>query len=296
MMAQLSHIQARELIEQASDGLLETSHQRALESHLKTCADCRAFAAELAGLEGALAEAMQAQWPQKGLTKAAESELIKNVQAGFHLGGLSYPFGGLGILLTLILLVLGLFGASQLFPLSSAGSEPTQTNTVSATSTATATLVPAVIPSETAGVEILTAVPLQNANCREGNGSMFEIADTLFEGEEYSPIGRGFDNLWVLFEGPTFQTNCWVFVENLTLLINDEPVQIDQVSETLLPFVDYPATPTPSPTLTFTPEPSETEAPSVSECNDGVDNDKDRYMDMQDPQCRNPQDDDELNP
>jgi hypothetical protein len=295
MMAQLSHSQARELIEQASDGLLETSHQRALESHLKTCADCRAFAAELAGLEGALAAAMKAQWPQKGLSKAAESELIKNVQSGFQPGGFSYPFGGLGILLTIILVLLALFGASQLFPFGSANAEPTQTDTPSATSTATTTLVPVIIPSETAGAEVLTAVPLQNANCREGNGSIFEIADTLFQGEEYSPLGRGFDNLWVLFEGPSFQTNCWVFVENLTLLINDEPVQIQQISETLLPVVDYPPTPTPSPTLTFTPEPSETTAPSIPECNDGIDNDGDKYTDLRDRECRNAQDDDEKN-
>ncbi len=293
-MAQLSHSQAREWIEQASDGLLEASEQRALEGHLKTCAECRAFAAELAGLEGALAAAMKAEWPQKGLTKASESELIKNVQSGFQPGGFSFPFGGLGILLILILLVLGLFGASQLFP-GGAKAEPTATDTPTATSTATSTLVPAVIPSETVAVQILTAIPLQNANCREGNGSVFEIADTLFAGEEYSPIGRGFDNLWVLFEGPSFQTNCWVFLENLTLLINDDPVQIEQVSETLLPFVNYPPTPTPSPTLTFTPEPSETIAPSLPECNDGVDNDNDKYTDLRDPQCRNAQDDDELN-
>jgi hypothetical protein len=295
MMAQLSHSQARELIEQASDGLLETSHQRALESHLKGCADCRAFAAELAGLEGALAAAMKAQWPQKGLSKTAESELVKNVQSGFKPSGFSYPFGGLGILLTVVLLILALLAAFQLLPLDAANADPTMTATPSRTASATATLVPAVIPSETIGVEILTAVPLQNANCREGNGSVFEIADTLFEGEEYSPLGRGFDNQWVLFEGPAFQTSCWVFAENLTLLINDEPVQIQQISETLLPFVNYPPTPTPSPTLTFTPEPSETTGPAIPECNDGVDNDSDRYVDLQDPQCRNAQDDDELN-
>lgn len=294
-MAKLSHSEAREWIEQASDGLLETSQQRALEEHLKTCADCRAFATEFAGLEGSLAAAMKAHWPQKGLSKAGESELVKNVQSGFQPSGFSFPFGGMGILLTLILLTIVLLGISQFFPLS-AGSDPTMTDTPSPTSSATATLLPGALPSETAGVQILMAVPLQNANCREGNASMFEIADTLFEGEEYSPIGRGFDNLWVLFEGPSFQTNCWVFIENLTLLINDEPVQIEQISEVLLPFLNYPPTPTPSPTLTFTPEPSETNAPSIPECSDGVDNDNDRYVDMQDPQCRNPQDDDELNP
>lgn len=295
-MTPLSHTEARQLIEQASDGLLENAQQRTLEAHLKTCAECRAFAAELAGLESALSSAMKKHWPQKGLSKAGESELVKNAQSGFQPDGFSLPFGGPTLLLTLVLLVLALFGISQFFPLSAPLEQTmTDTSTPSATASVTATL-PAAVPSETAGIQVLTAVPLQNANCREGNGSIFEIADTLFEGTEYSPIGRGFDNLWVLFVGPSFQTNCWVFIENLTLLINDEPAQIDQVSEDLLPFVNYPPTPTLSPTLTFTPEPSETNAPSVPECKDGLDNDNDRYIDMQDPQCRNPQDDDELNP
>jgi hypothetical protein len=143
---------------------------------------------------------------------------------------------------------------------------------------------------------VLIAVPIQNANCREGNGNQFEIADTLFEGQAYVPDGRGRDRLWLRFLGPVTGVHCWAFIDNLDLLLNGDTIDINQISEDLLPIVPYPPTPTPSPTPTFTPEPSETPAPSQTECSDGIDNDSDRYVDMQDPQCRNQQDNSESKP
>lgn len=119
------------------------------------------------------------------------------------------------------------------------------------------------------------------------------------KGEEYSPTGRGFDNLWVRFVGPSFQQICWAFIDNLVLEINGDPTPIEDIPQSLLPFVNYPPTPTPSPTVTFTPEPdrTETSVPAVPQCSDGIDNDGDRAIDFpRDKECRNANDNDELIP
>jgi hypothetical protein len=148
----------------------------------------------------------------------------------------------------------------------------------------------AVTEAATPGAAMLVAVPQQNANCRVGpSGTYFDIVDTLFAGSEYKPIGRGADNLWVLFAGPAYAGECWVFIDSLDLLLDEDLVAIGELSETQLPFVDYPPIPTASPTATFTPEP-------VRQCSDGVDNDGDRFTDLADAECGGPNDNDELNP
>ncbi len=124
-------------------------------------------------------------------------------------------------------------------------------------------------PSAT--LETVVAIPNQNVNCREGNGSIFDIADTLFKDIEYQPIGRGSDNQWLLFIGPAFQEKCWAFIENIDLFANDQAIQIEDVSAALLPFVTYPATPIP--TFTLTPELDATVTPGAG----AIDFDKDGF-------------------
>jgi hypothetical protein len=152
------------------------------------------------------------------------------------------------------------------------------------------------LPIAPVGEDVLVAIPTQNVNCRLGNSSEFDIVDTLFEGEQYTPEARGFDNLWVRFVGPVAQMDCWVFIDNLQLLLNEQPVDIVDAPEALLPFVAYPATPTPEPTATFTPEPP-------PQCSDSIDNDGDGRIDYGDAaaiaggtadrECTSPADDDE---
>lgn len=146
-----------------------------------------------------------------------------------------------------------------------------------------------------AGEDVLIAIPSQNANCREGNSNQFDISDTLFMGMEYMPNARGFDNLWVLFTGPATGVQCWVFIENLDLFLNEQLIEIVDVPESILPFAGYPLFPTPTPTATFTPEP-------VPQCSDGIDNDGDGLIDYRvsatgahvgDRECTSPTDDDE---
>lgn len=136
----------------------------------------------------------------------------------------------------------------------------------------------------------LLAVPTQNANCRLGpSATFFDISDTLFEAEQYTPIGQGPDQLWLLFRGPASEVGCWVLASNLDLFCDEAPVELGDLSPCNLATAAYPPMPTLTPT--FTPEPTET--PTPPECNDGVDNDADGNTDMRDPQCSAPSDNSE---
>lgn len=265
-MKALTHAQVHLLIEKAADGLLTASEQRALENHLQGCAECRAYAAEFAALEAALGTVLNERWGKPQLSKSSEAEMVKALQAQYppSAGAPPKPPGGFPTLPILFgigllgLLSFGLFWLASAigFPLTSATPTPSltasSTATPSSTSSSTATLTSS--PTSSPTVLILIAIPKQNVNCRLGNSSMFDIADTLFEGEEYTPIARGYDNLWVQFRGPVTNVKCWVFVDYIDLLINDQKTPIEEVPESLLPFVAYP----PAPTATFTPRPERT--------------------------------------
>lgn len=295
-MTPLSHSQARLWIEQAADGILNLEQQGVLDAHLKGCAECRAFAAELAALESSLSESLKAHWPASGLPSPQKKELVKEMQGQFAKGGGAAAAASTPILKWLLAFGLLLAAALLLWFLFAQGStpeappEPSLTASRTSTATATATLEDLAAVTKTPSELVLIAIPSQNANCREGNASVFEIADTLFEGKEYTPDARGRDNLWVRFRGPVNETLCWVFIDNLDLFINREPVEIVAVPESLLPFAPYPSTPTPSPTPTFTPEPFR------PECSDGLDNDSDGRVDLADTACRNGNDNDEAVP
>lgn len=293
-MSPLSHLQARELIQRSVDGLLQASQQRQLEQHLAGCVECRAYAGQLSALEAGLRAAMLAHWPQGSLSSPARNDLVKKLQSEFGKGA-PPPAGPLaGGLKWLLLLLVPLLALGIWTLLPQAGFAPAATGTPTVSSSPTPSITPSASQTLTPSpaVQILVAIPVQNVNCREGNGSVFDIADTLYEAEHYTPNARGRDNLWVRFPGPVTQVQCWVFVDNLDLLLNDHPVQIVNLSEAILPFTEYPPTPTPSPTPTFTPE-SATDTP-VPQCSDGIDNDGDRTVDYgRDKDCTSAGDDDE---
>ncbi|MEX1071520.1 MAG: M4 family metallopeptidase [Anaerolineales bacterium] len=143
----------------------------------------------------------------------------------------------------------------------------------------------------------LTVIPVQNANCRLGPSSTaFENVDILFMGAEYTPMAQGPDQMWLLFDGPDYDGNCWVFVESLDLFCGAAAVEIGDTSPCLLLVERYPPFPTLTPTPTFTPEPGEptsTPAAPLPECSDGIDNDGDGDIDMADGRCVDPSDNDE---
>jgi len=303
-MTPLSHTQARQWLQQAADGLLNGQQQADLDAHLQGCAECRAYADELKQLEHALRAALVTNLGQPSLLPQAVENLVDKLQKNGSNGpggnGGSAAAGGLqkilGTLMVVVLVTLGFFYGPAIFAGETPSASPTKQVVGTATLTDTVTSSPSATATPTSSPTpvdlVLLAIPTQNVNCREGNSSQFEIADTLFEGKEYIPNARGFDELWVRFFGPINQVNCWVFVENLIIFVNDEETPIEAIPESLLPYLPYP----PTPTATFTPQPSETPVPSQTECSDGIDNDSDRYVDMQDPQCRNPQDNSESKP
>jgi hypothetical protein len=289
-MSKITHAEVRQLLNLAADSALESRQQRLLEEHLAGCAECRAYAAELNALETELRATLAARWPDSGLPAPVQTELMEKLKS--KPPATSAPANWLWLLLG------GSLGLIVLWWLLSKAGQPstsdeTATATITTSASATVTVGGLVSePTETPTAIVLVAVPLQNVNCREGNGSVFEIADTLMEGERYTPNARGTDNQWLRFLGPAFGQPCWAFVENFNVLLNETLVPLEDVPESVLPFAAYPPTPTPSPTPTFTPEPG---APFVPQCSDGLDNDGDKRTDLADTSCTGPNDNDESN-
>ena len=184
-MSPLSHADVRILLEQADDGMLQLRQQRKLEEHLAGCAECRAYAAELKALEGALRGTLLAHWPEAGLPGPVKSDLIKKLQKQAGPGAAVAAAGGKTSWLLWLLVALVAGGLLWLLWPKGGQSQPENTATASPTiqATATATLSGAAVVSETPSALVLIAIPTRNANCREGNGSAFEIADTLVQGE-----------------------------------------------------------------------------------------------------------------
>ncbi len=114
-------------------------------------------------------------------------------------------------------------------------------------SSATAFSLDTELPTHTPGALTLIVIPDQNYNCREGNSTSFDIADTLLKGQEYSPLGIGGDQLWLQFAGPTYGELCWAPTSGFTLLLNGEQVQLAQLPKELLSTVAYPLAPTATP-------------------------------------------------
>jgi hypothetical protein len=141
------------------------------------------------------------------------------------------------------------------------------------------------------------AVPSQDANCRAGpSATYFDVVDTLLAGQRYTTIGQGPDHLWLLFKAPASDGNCWAFIQNLQLSCRGELTVIDDMSDCMVPVIEYPAIPTPTPTATFTPEPEVPEATDMPQCTDGKDNDGDGFTDFpRDTSCSSASDDNESN-
>lgn len=288
-MKPLTHSQAKHWLQAAADGLLAAESQAQLAAHLQQCPECQAYADELHVLEAALSSSLQAHWGQPDLPAGSSRQLLERLTGR----PAPRPFN-----LRWLILLAALAGAALLAwlwfsrpPAAAPASETVSSATTvgvattdsspSATPVASATLG----SSHTPATVVVYAVPQQTANCRLGASSQFDIADTLHEGERYQPLGRGRDNLWLQFRGPVTGVRCWAFTGNLTVLLNEDAVPLTEVPESLLPYLAYPPTPTPVPSATAVP----------TQCSDGLDNDGDGYIDMQDRECSDPSDNNEAN-
>ena len=70
---QITHDEARWLIEYDSDGTLNSEKQRALIAHLQGCETCRLHAAEMKDVENVLRAVMQKHWNQSPLPLSIDS-------------------------------------------------------------------------------------------------------------------------------------------------------------------------------------------------------------------------------
>ena len=61
---ELTHLQARELIHLDVDDTLDEAQRMLLGQHLETCAECRAYAAQIAQLDTQLQHSLQGRWQQ----------------------------------------------------------------------------------------------------------------------------------------------------------------------------------------------------------------------------------------
>jgi hypothetical protein len=71
----------------------------------------------------------------------------------------------------------------------------------------------------------------QNANCRRGPGTSYNVTTSYARGVELEADGRNEDNTWLRLLVPNTRANCWVALSTGTLLVSLE----------ILPIVAYPA-------------------------------------------------------
>jgi uncharacterized protein YkwD len=122
-------------------------------------------------------------------------------------------------------------------------SQPTFTVTIATSPTlppATATAaVTNILPPDppVSSTQIVTAV--QNANCRSGPSTVFDVQGSLWIGDSASLLGRTEDGQWLLVLPQEGENSCWVFAELVQLA---EEVELEHLS-----VVAAPPTPTPLP-------------------------------------------------
>ncbi len=111
--------------------------------------------------------------------------------------------------------------------------------------------------------------PDEDTNCRQGPSGNSLLLDTLFKDIGYIPVGRTPDNLYMLFQGPATNQNCWAAAFLFTIPFGS----LSSMPDSVLPIILYP-TATPVPTKAVTP---------VPQCRDRIDNDGDGLIDYKPP-------------
>ena len=147
---------------------------------------------------------------------------------------------------------------------------------------------PPVQPAPTDTVELAAActyTALVNLFCRFGPGQFYAEVDSFVPEVAADVIGVSPDKTHVQVIGPNFGNACFVPVEARF-------GQLDGACDDLT-VVQIPALPTHTPTLQSEPLPASTPAPALPQCSDGIDNDGDGDIDMDDGRCLSPDDDNE---
>lgn len=160
-------------------------------------------------------------------------------------------------------------------------------------------------------------VPTRNLNCRYFCSTQSDIADTLFEGIQYIPIGWDPLSLHFAFRGPVTGSVCFAppLSGNTSFMALDlggealSSQDFDLLTLAVIPRWTCPDLPTPTPEATDVPddrepdEPTDTPEPALPQCSDGIDNDGDGRIDYGDAaaiaggtadrECSSPDDDNE---
>ncbi len=137
------HNQIQALLHRALDVDLSADEQRALDTHLATCADCRAYAARLSQLDSTLYEQVPEAW-RKRAPQALYPTVKHTVRSAspkrYLQSSLALAAGFMGLLLISFALM---FTQSNEQPFQAVGIPPETASVITMTATATATSTPA---------------------------------------------------------------------------------------------------------------------------------------------------------
>lgn len=78
-LKELTHLQAQDLIQLDTDGSLDEKQRILLHQHLQNCAECRAYAADLAQLDVKLQQSLQERWPENRPTEVELASTLADI-------------------------------------------------------------------------------------------------------------------------------------------------------------------------------------------------------------------------
>jgi anti-sigma factor RsiW len=127
-MNPISHLQARAWLDSAVDLALSPEQRAALEGHLAGCDECRRYEAELANLEGALRQSLQAHLPSSHAPLSLE-EVLQRVRASQPTTAFANRWVAAPVLLVVLLTIIFTLGSPRGI---GGGTHPTQALTATA--------------------------------------------------------------------------------------------------------------------------------------------------------------------
>lgn len=107
-MTQITHEEARSLIQLRTDKLLDADKRETLNLHLSGCAACNAYAAEVNELEGALRRVMQGQW--KSSPAPLDVQLIINRARGKPTLGIKFNYAAMRTAALVVVFMIAMIG------------------------------------------------------------------------------------------------------------------------------------------------------------------------------------------
>ncbi|KAA3643272.1 MAG: hypothetical protein DWQ07_22410 [Chloroflexi bacterium] len=141
------------------------------------------------------------------------------------------------------------------------------------------------VPATTEVTETCNYTSVANLFCRTGPGSVYPEIDSFVPDTIAEVLGFSPDGFYAQVLGPNFGEACYVPLSEQFGSLSGDCED--------LPVLSIPPTPTLTPTFTPEPQQATTATPIPPQCSDGIDNDGDGDIDMNDGRCLSPQDDDE---